>query len=276
MSIAPAVPAGSNPVQLRSAEPLEGKARARRTDAIVCDLRDVRQKSDADELTRQLIETNAAVARSMASRYRNRGIDLDDLEQVALLGLTKAAQRFDPDAGHDFLSFAVPTIRGELRRHFRDSGWMVRPPRRVQDLQTRIAGAQEELEPRLGRSPRPSEVAAHLEVDTSDVVEALAADGCFTPTSLDAPVADGSSSLGDLLGDEDRALAQAEAKVMLDPLMRGLTARDRRIVRLRYYQEQTQQEIADSVGLTQAQVSRVLTRILADLRVGLVERPPAA
>lgn len=276
MSIAPVLPSGPIPVQSRSAQPLEGKARARRTDAIVCDLRDVRQKTDVDELTRQLIETNAAVARSMASRYRNRGIDLDDLEQVALLGLTKAAQRFDPAAGHDFLSFAVPTIRGELRRHFRDSGWMVRPPRRVQDLQTRIAGAQEELESRLGRSPRPSEIAAHLAEDVSDVVEALAADGCFTPTSLDAPVADGSSSLGDLLGEEDRALAQAEAKVMLDPLMRGLSARDRRIVRLRYFQEKTQQEIADAVGLTQAQVSRVLTRILADLRAGLVDRRPAA
>ncbi len=276
MSIAPALPAGLNPVRLRPAQPLEGRARARRTDAIVSDLRDVRRQADAHELTRQLIETNAAVARSMASRYRNRGIDLDDLEQVALLGLTKAAQRFDPAAGHDFLSFAVPTIRGELRRHFRDSGWMVRPPRRVQDLQTRIAGAQEELEPRLGRSPRPSELAAHLGEDTSDVVEALAADGCFTPTSLDAPVADGSSSIGDLLGGEDRALAQTEAKVILDPLMRGLTARDRRILQLRFFQEQTQQEIAESVGLTQAQVSRVLTRILADMRVGLVDRHVAA
>ena len=276
MSIAPVRPSGHTPVQTRPVEPLEGKARARRTDAIVSDLRGVSREAETHELTRQLIETNAAVARSMASRYRNRGIDLDDLEQVALLGLTKAAQRFDPAAGHDFLSFAVPTIRGELRRHFRDSGWMVRPPRRVQDLQTRIAGAQEELESQLGRSPRPSEVAAHLGEDTSDVVEALAADGCFTPTSLDARVADGSSSLGDLLGEDDRALAQAEAKVMLDPLMRALSARDRRIVRLRYFQERTQQEIADTVGLTQAQVSRVLTRILADLRSGLVERPPAA
>jgi RNA polymerase sigma-B factor len=275
MTIAPVRPAGPTPVQFRSAPALEGKARASRTDAIVGDLRDVSREADTDELTRQLIETNAAVARSMASRYRNRGIDLDDLEQVALLGLTKAAQRFDPNAGHDFLSFAVPTVRGELRRHFRDSGWMVRPPRRVQDLQTRISSAQEELESRLGRSPRPSEIAAHLDEDTSDIVEALAADGCFTPTSLDARVADGSSSLGDLLGQEDRALAQTEAKVMLDPLMRGLTARDRRILRLRYYQEQTQQEIAESVGLTQAQVSRVLTRILTDLRVGLAERPPA-
>ena len=281
MTIAPVRPSGPSPVQSRpiesrSAQPLEGKARARRTDAIVSDLRGVRHGADADELTRQLIETNASVARSMASRYRNRGIDLDDLEQVALLGLTKAAQRFDPAAGHDFLSFAVPTIRGELRRHFRDSGWMVRPPRRIQDLQTRIAGAREELESGLGRSPRPSEIAAHLGEQTSDVVEALAADGCFTPTSLDARVADGSSSLGDLLGEDDRALAQAEAKVMLDPLMRGLTARDRRIVRLRYFQEQTQQEIAESVGLTQAQVSRILTRILTDLRSGLAERPPAA
>jgi RNA polymerase sigma-B factor len=276
MSIAPALPAGRTSVQSVPTRALEGRARARRTDAIVSDLRDVCREADAEELTRQLIETNAAVARSMASRYRNRGIDLDDLEQVALLGLTKAAQRFDPAAGHDFLSFAVPTVRGELRRHFRDSGWMVRPPRRVQDLQTRIAAAQEELEPRLRHSPRPSDIAAHLGEDVSDIVEALAADGCFTPTSLDAKVSDGSSSLGDLLGEEDRALAQAEAKVMLEPLMRGLSARDRRIVRLRYFQEQTQQEIADAVGLTQAQVSRVLTRILADLRAGLAERPPAA
>ncbi|GIN05723.1 RNA polymerase sigma factor [Planomonospora venezuelensis] len=254
----------------------ERDERARRTASIVAELRRVGPGPARQGLVDELIETNAAVARSMASRYRNRGIDLDDLEQVALVGLVKAARRFDPFAGHDFLSYAVPTIRGELRRHFRDSGWMVRPPRRVQDLQTRIAGAQEELEPRLGRSPRPSELAAHLGEDTSDVVEALAADGCFTPTSLDAPVADGSSSIGDLLGGEDRALAQTEAKVMLDPLMRGLTARDRRILQLRFYQEQTQQEIADSIGLTQAQVSRVLTRILADMRVGLVDRHAAA
>jgi RNA polymerase sigma-B factor len=261
---------------LSAVPPLEGAARARRTDAIVCDLRDARRTADADELTRQLIETNAAVARSMASRYRNRGIDLDDLEQVALLGLTKAAQRFDPSAGHDFLSFAVPTVRGELRRHFRDAGWTVRPPRRVQDLQTRISAAQDRLESKLGRSPRPSEIAAHLDEQLSDVVEALAADGCFTPTSLDATVADGTSTLGDLLGGEDRALAHVEAKVMLDPLVRGLSRRDQRILRLRFYDGLTQQEIAAEVGLTQAQVSRVLARILADLRADLTEHPPAA
>jgi RNA polymerase sigma-B factor len=259
-----------------SVRPLEGKERARRTDIIVSDLRDSRREQDSQELVRQLIETNAAVARTMASRYRNRGIDLDDLEQVALLGLTKAAQRFDPTAGHDFLSFAVPTIRGELRRHFRDSGWMIRPPRRVQDLQARIAAVQDELSAELGRSPRPTEIAARLGDAVSDVVEALAVDGCFTPTSLDATVGDGSSRLGDLLGDEDRALAWVEAKIMLDPVVKRLSPRDRKIVRLRFYEERTQQEIAEAVGLTQAQVSRVLTRILADLRTNLAGRTPAA
>jgi len=257
-------------------QPLEGRERARRTDDIVSDLRDSDVELDVEELTRQLIETNAGVARSMASRYRNRGIDLDDLEQVALLGLTKAAQRFDASAGHDFLSFAVPTVRGELRRHFRDLGWMVRPPRRVQDLQARIAAAQDELEQGLGRSARPSEVAEHIGVEVNDIVEALAADGCFTPTSLDAPVADGTSSLGALLGTEDRALTRAEARVVLRPLLRGLSARDARIVHLRFYEELTQQEIADDIGLTQAQVSRVLTKILARMREDLVDHPPAA
>ena len=256
--------------------PLEGKERARRTDDIVSDLRDARRERESQELVRQLIETNAAVARTMASRYRNRGIDLDDLEQVALLGLTKAAQRFDPRAGHDFLSFAVPTIRGELRRHFRDSGWMIRPPRRVQDLQARIAAVQDELAAELGRSPRPTEIAERLGDDVGDVVEALAVDGCFTPTSLDATVGDGSSRLGDLLGQDERALAWVEAKVMLDPVVRRLSPRDRRIVRLRFYEERTQQEIAVAVGLTQAQVSRVLARILEDLRADLSGRSPAA
>ena len=265
------------PVLAAVTPPVDGRERARRTDHIVADLRLVEsQTPDSHDLVAQLIETNAGVARSLAGRYRNRGIDLDDLEQVALLGLTKAAQRFDPEAGHDFLSYAVPTVRGELRRHFRDAGWMVRPPRRVQDLQSRISRAQEELEPQLGRSPRPSEVAEHLDVPLDDVVEALAADGCFSPTSLDGPVGDGASSLGDLLGFEDRSVAAAEARIVLEPLLRTLTDRDQRILRMRFVDEQTQQEIADAIGLTQAQVSRVLTRILAGLRSELVETHPAA
>ena len=223
-----------------------------------------------------LIAAHVHVARSLASRYRNRGIDLDDLEQVALLGLTKAAGRFDPGAGFDFMSYAVPTIRGELRRHFRDSGWMVRPPRRVQELQARISTAGDELSFSLGRSPRPSEIATRLDVPLEHVIEALTADGCFTPTSLDAPVSDGTASLTDLLQYEDRETEQMEARVVLEPVLRGLNDRDRRVVSMRFYEDRTQQQIAAALNLTQAQVSRILARILASLRKKLEGKPQAA
>jgi RNA polymerase sigma-B factor len=232
--------------------------------------------SRRDILTDELIEAHLEVARSMALRYRNRGIDLDDLEQVALLGLTKAAHRFDPDAGHDFMAFAVPTIRGELRRHFRDSGWMVRPPRRVQELQARIGQAQDELLALHGCSPRPSEIAAHLDVDVSEVVDALSVDGCFAPAALEMPVGDGTSTLADFLGSTDEAYGAAEATVMLEPAVRQLSARDRRIVYLRFYEERSQGEIGEAVGLSQAQVSRVLNRILKDIRNVLGGQAPVA
>ena len=240
---------------------------------IVADLRDALAGTPGRQaLTDELIEANLGVARSIASRYRNRGIDLDDLEQVALLGLTKAAQRFDPDAGHDFLSYAVPTVRGEIRRHFRDSGWMIRPPRRIQDLQARIVGAQDELERQLGRSPRPTDLGDAPAARTWPTwSRRSAADGCFTPTSLDATVGDGTSTLGDLLGREDRGTSRPPRRgSSWSPPSGTCRARDRRIVQLRFFDGRTQQEIAEAVGLTQAQVSRVLTRILADLKADLL------
>jgi RNA polymerase sigma-B factor len=225
----------------------------------------------------QLIEANAAVARSMAARYRNRGIDGDDLEQVALMGLVKAARRFDPTAGHDFMSYAVPTVRGELRRHFRDSGWMIRVPRRVQQMQARIKDAQQELESRLGASPRPSQVAAHLDVDVDEVIEALAADGCFRPASIDSRGDDQErGTIADALGDEDRELSALVARLALDTAVNRLSEREQQILRWRFEDERTQQEIADLVGLTQAQVSRTLTRILNRLRTDLSEPRSAA
>jgi RNA polymerase sigma-B factor len=252
--------------------------RRRRTDAVVSRLKAVDQESsDSRELlVHQLIESNIEVANSIATRYVNRGIDLDDLQQVALLGLTKAAQRFDPDAGHDFLAFAVPTIRGEVRRHFRDAGWVVRPPRRVQEMQARIQKAQAELEQQIGRSPRPTEVASHLGVDVDDVVEALSVDGCFSPASLDTPLDDVTTTLGSLIGDDDVAMEALEAKVMLEPLIAELPERDRQILRMRFFEERTQSEIAAAVGLTQAHVSRILSGILAQLREGLGGTQPAA
>ncbi len=120
-------------------------------------------------------------------RFRGRGIATDDLEQVAYLGLVKAVQGFDPDRGHDFLSFAIPTIRGEVRRHFRDLGWTVRPPRSIQETQTKIIASEPELYQKLGRAPRPTDLAAHLDLELETVIDALGASGCFAPASLDAP-----------------------------------------------------------------------------------------
>jgi RNA polymerase sigma-B factor len=243
------------------------QARATRTTTVVAGLRDTISAHERQRLVDELIEANVAMARSMAARYRNRGIDLE---------LTKAAQRFDASAGHDFLSYAVPTIRGELRRHFRDAGWVIRVPRRVQDLQARIRRAQPDLEARLGRSPRPSELAAHLGADLDDVVEALAASGCFRPASIDSPTGNGTDTIADLLGWDDTDLASVEARLVLGTAVSRLSEREQRILQWRFVDERTQQEIADLVGLTQAQVSRILTRVLARLRTGLTEPLPAA
>ncbi|WP_027860047.1 sigma-70 family RNA polymerase sigma factor [Marmoricola sp. URHB0036] len=233
--------------------------------------------SSAEERARLLesvIVLHVDLAHAEAARYRSRGIPLDDLRQVAALALTKAARGYDVSSGHDFLSYAVPTIRGELRKHFRDHGWMIRPPRRIQELQSRINAAESELSYRLGRSPQPVEIADHLEECTESVIEALASDGCFVPASLDHTVgADGSTTLGDLLPGEDTDHEASEARVILRPVLRRLGERDRQILSMRFYEGLTQREIAERIGVTQMQVSRLLTRILAQLRSGVGDVP---
>lgn len=228
--------------------------------------------SDAERLalTNELASTNMPVADSVVARYRGRGIATEDLKQVAYLALTKAARRFDPDAGYDFLSFCVPTIRGEVRRYFRDKGWVVRPPRRIQELQQRLTAARADLSRSLERPPTAEELAEHLGEEAADVREALDGQGCFTPTSLDRPVNDeGGAALGELIGQEDTDRAAAEARVALAPVVRRLSARDRHILRMRFYDGLTQREIAEDIGVTQMQVSRLLTRIFRDLREDL-------
>ena len=228
--------------------------------------------TDEDEradLRTDLIAANMPVARSIATGYRSRGIPLEDLEQVAYLALTKAAQRFDPSAGHAFLAFCVPTIRGEVRRHFRDQGWMVRPPRRIQELQQRVFRAKAELTFKLGRPPAARELAEHLGEEIDQVLEAMDGQGCFTPASLDRPVGNGDASLGDLIGSDQTTVQSAEARVVLGPVVRRLSDRDRRILQMRFFDGLTQREIADAIGVTQMQVSRLLTRIFKDLRVQL-------
>lgn len=227
--------------------------------------------SDAERaaLHEQIICLHLPLARSVAGRYRNRGVALEDLEQIACTALVLAVQRFDPAVGDSFLSYALPTIQGMLKRHFRDHGWVIRPPRRIQHLQSRISTSREELVQSLGRAPRADEVAEHLGVDVDDVIEALAARGCFTPVSLDRPVGlagDGADTVGDLLSALDDPLNAAEARVMLMPAIRRLSERDRSIIAMRFFEQRTQADIGAELGVSQIQVSRLLTRILRDLR----------
>lgn len=241
--------------------------RTERTHELVALLAQCQDETERHALTNELASVNMPIADSVVARYRSRGVPTEDLQQVAYLALTKAARRFDPSAGHDFLSFCVPTIRGEVRRYFRDKGWMVRPPRRIQELQQRITQAQRDLSNTLGRPPGPDELAQHLGEQPADVREALDGQGCFTPASLDRPVGgELGSTLGELIGDEDDEQSAAEARVVLAPVVRRLSARDRHILDLRFYQGLTQREIADDLGVTQMQVSRLLTRIFRDLR----------
>jgi RNA polymerase sigma-B factor len=245
----------------------ERRDRAERTDEVLDQLDVAGGTAQRRELIDELIRLNMPVARSIAVRYRRRGIADEDLEQVAYLALVRVAHSYDHASGNDFLSYAVPSIRGEVRRHFRDVGWMVRPPRRVQELQSRIAATESALASELGHPPTTGELADELDEDEDDVAEALAANGCFTPTSLDQVVhQDAGGSLGDQLGDEEAGLAAAEARVVLAPALRRLGERDRKIIRMRFFGQRTQQEIADEIGVTQMQVSRLLGRICRQLR----------
>ena len=227
---------------------------------------------DADEETRrQLLEEvvliNRGVAEAVASRYRNRGIAQDDLVQVAYEGLTKAVMRFDPQLRNDLLTYAVPTIRGEIQRYFRDQGWTVRPPRRIQELQWRVNRAEEDLGQELGREPTDAEVMDHLGIGVAEYREAHEASGCFQPTSLDLSVGQESpTTLGALIADDDHDRNAADARVTLAPVVRRLSERDRRILYLRFFEDRTQEEIGADLGVTQMQVSRLLSRILQDIR----------
>lgn len=226
-----------------------------------------------EELIDRLIEVNMPVARSVAARYRRHGIPAEDLEQVAYLALVRVAHSYDETRGHDFLSYAVPSIRGEIRRYFRDQGWMVRPPRSIQEMQSRIVSVESDVASQVGHPPTSEELAAELDEPVTTVVEAQAANGCFAPTSLDRVGPSETSSLADRLGDTDTGLKAAEARVVLGPVVRRLTRRERRILQLRFIGQRTQQEIADDIGVTQMQVSRLLAGLLRRLRSDLEAEP---
>jgi RNA polymerase sigma-B factor len=224
-------------------------------------------------LRERLVAEHLPVAEHIAHRFRSRGQSEEDLRQVAALGLVQAVDRFDPARGTDFLSFAVPTITGEVRRYFRDATWSVRVPRRLKELHAELGVATAELSQELGRAPRPSELAARLGCPVAEVREGIGAANAYQSDSLDQLVSteDGApGSLGDLLGVDDPDLATAEARQALHPALAALPERERTIVILRFYGNLTQTQIAERVHLSQMHVSRLLAASLMTLRKALV------
>src|ERR1700733_5844529 len=216
----------------------------------------------------QLVMAHMGLAPYLARRFANRGQPLDDLIQVASLGLLKAVERFDPDLGIEFSTYATTTIVGELKRHLRDKGWAVRAPRRMQELYLTLSRVVDSLGQELGRSPNIAELAAEVQASEEDVLEALEAGQAYRFASLDAPRpdADTQEALGERLGQEDVHLAPAEERPTLDPLLDQLPVRQRQVVQLRFFEGLTQSEIARRLGISQMQVSRLLTRSVSQLR----------
>jgi RNA polymerase sigma-B factor len=219
------------------------------------------------ELLDEVVVLNRCVAEAVANRYRGRGVAVEDLHQSALEGLVKAVHKFDPTVRPDLLTYAVPTIRGEVQRWFRDQSWMVRPPRRLQEMQWKVNRGIEHLQQELGREPTGDELCNHVDCSAEELEETVQSYGCFQPPSLDRPLgtADG-PTLGDVLPDDTPEQGAADARATLAPVVRRLPARDQRILYLRFFQDRSQQEIGSELGVTQMQVSRLLERILRDLR----------
>ncbi|WP_167176893.1 SigB/SigF/SigG family RNA polymerase sigma factor [Saccharomonospora amisosensis] len=225
------------------------------------------------ELRDQLVTGHLPLAEHIAQRFSGRGVAKEDLVQVARVGLINAVDRFDPRRGSDFLSFAVPTVMGEVRRHFRDTGWVIRVPRRLKELHLSINNASTHLSQRLGRAPTPSEIATHLGLSPDEVYEGLEAGNAYHSMSLDEVLSADTENLalGDTLGEEDAALAGVENHETLQPLVKDLPERERTILALRFVHNMTQTQIAERIGISQMHVSRLLARTLKKLREGLDE-----
>jgi RNA polymerase sigma-B factor len=231
-------------------------------------LAEAHDDTEKRRLRSEIVELNMDIARGLAWRYRGRGEPLEDLEQVACLALVQAVARYDLSHGRPFQVFATPTIAGELKRYFRDRAWTIRPPRRIQELQARIAAILHDLQQQLHGSPTVSQLAEALDEPEEEVLEALSADGCFTPQSLEAPAGSdpAMSALSDLLGAPERGFAELEANLTVRHASAHLSEDDRRLVEMRFYQDLSQRQIGEEIGMNQMAVSRALARILASMR----------
>jgi len=232
--------------------------------------------SEADRAQRdQLVTSHLGLAHQLARRFGNRGEAHDDLVQVASLALVKAAERFDPERGFMFSTFAAASIIGELKRHFRDRGWAVRAPRRLQELLLEIGRNVERLNQELGRAPTVTELATAVDASEDDVLEALEAGQSYRTSSLDARDREG-LCMADSLGSEDGGFTHVENHSALAQAMAGLSPRDRAIVQLRFVEGLSQSEIAARMGVSQMQISRLLAASLRRLRSGLGGRDEPA
>ncbi len=220
-----------------------------------------------------LVHLHLPLVDHCARRFRNRGEPLDDLLQVGTIGLLKSIDRFDPERGVEFSTYATPTIIGEIKRHFRDKGWAIRVPRRLQELRMLIATATADLSQTMGRSPTPREIAAMIEVSVEEVMEGLESANAYSTLSLDAgdSSGEGGPSMLDAIGAEDVALEHVEIRESLKPLLEQLPGREKQILMLRFFGGMTQSQIAAEIGVSQMHVSRLLTRTLERLRESLHE-----
>jgi RNA polymerase sigma-B factor len=219
----------------------------------------------------ELVELHQPLVEHLARRFTGRGEPMDDLVQVGTIGLIKAVDRFDVDRGVEFSTYATPTVIGEIKRHFRDKGWAVRVPRRLQEMRLSIGTATEDLSHSLGRAPTVAEIADRLGVSEEEVLEGLESSNAYSTVSLDAGTEgdDGTTAVLDTIGSDDEALEGVEYRASLRPMLERLPARERHILVLRFFRNMTQSQIAAEIGISQMHVSRLLSRTLAELRTGL-------
>src|SRR3954451_14049205 len=220
-----------------------------------------------------LVTLHLPLVEHCARRFRNRGEPFEDLVQVGTIGLIKSIDRFDRGRGVEFSTYATPTIIGEIKRHFRDKGWAIRVPRRLQELRMQISAASAELTQSLGRSPTALELAERMGCTVEEIVEGLESSNAYASLSLDAgdDAEDGAATMLDAMGVDDVNLAHIDLRESIKPLLEQLDHREKRILLLRFFRNLTQSQIAEEIGVSQMHVSRLLTRTLAQLRAGLGE-----
>jgi RNA polymerase sigma-B factor len=214
----------------------------------------------------ELVTAHLPLVRYLARRFAGRGESADDLMQIGTVGLLQAIDRFEPDRGLEFSTFATPNIAGEIKRHFRDRGWMVRVPRRLQELQGELAAGISDLSQRLGRSPTVPEIAAHLGLTEEEVIDGTESARAYSAVPIDVPSTTTGMTVADTLIESDSALDHVELRHALRPVLADLAERERQALTLRFVDNKTQSEIAEVLGISQVHVSRLLAKTLAELR----------